>query len=80
MLGARARGINDVAADELYNFALSVTPRQDKNTAFIDLGVGSERPMRVPETETIQYDDGGHPCKKGGCDYWDNNMFDPGPG
>lgn len=83
MLGARAHGINDVAADELYNFVLSVTPGQDKSTTTVfsnDLGAGSERPMRVPNTETIQYDDGGQPCMKGGCDYWENNMFDPGPG
>jgi hypothetical protein len=29
MLQSRAHGINDVAADELYNFAVMVTPIQE---------------------------------------------------
>jgi hypothetical protein len=33
MLQGRAHGINDVAADELFNFALMVTPIQEFNIA-----------------------------------------------
>ncbi len=41
MLKNRDHGINDVAADELYNFGLIVTPIQEFNIAVPTVGGGS---------------------------------------
>lgn len=41
MLRAREHGINDVAADQLYNFALMVTPIQDYGIS-VPSGLGSD--------------------------------------
>jgi hypothetical protein len=77
MLAGRAHGINDVAADELYNFALSTRPTEQ--AASLDLEIGTERPMSVPE-HTIQTPyEGGPPCRSAaGCDYWLDDVYDPG--
>lgn len=40
MLRQREYGINDVAADELFNFALMVTPIQELNIAVPTIGAG----------------------------------------
>jgi hypothetical protein len=80
MLAGRAHGINDVAADELYNFALGARPDQHAaSAASLDLEIGTERPMSVPE-HTIQTPyEGGPPCRSAaGCDYWLDDVYDPG--
>jgi hypothetical protein len=80
MLQERAYGLNDVVADELYNFSQSVRPLdQTTPTANIELGVEHERPMSVPE-HTIQTPyEGGPPCRSAaGCDYWLDDVYDPG--
>jgi hypothetical protein len=92
MLLARSHGINDVVADELYNFAVSVRPSEGpSSTASIELGIGSERPMAMPQlgigNERLlsvpihirqTRDDGRSPCTgfKDGCDYWVDFMDD----
>lgn len=82
MLLTRAHGINDVAADELYNFALSVRPTEPQNTSAaggIEIGVGTERPMAVPDHLANTRDDGITLCVRfagGGCDYWEDFMAD----
>lgn len=79
MLLGRAHGINDVAADELYNFALSARPPEAPASAVsLDLEIGTERPMSVPDHTINTPYEGGHPCKLEGCDYWLDNVFDPG--
>ena len=80
MLAGRAHGINDVAADELYNFALGARPdQQAASAASLDLEIGTERPMSVPD-HTIQTPyEGGPPCRSAaGCDYWLDDVYDPG--
>ena len=79
MLLRRAHGINDVAADELYNFARSVRPTEPSTSAAsIDLGNINEIPMRVPDhTINVPYE-AGRLCPLEGCDYWRDNVFDPG--
>lgn len=86
MLQTRAHGINEVAADELYNFALGVIPQlspQENTAAAIDKielgGTMFERLMSVPEHLANTHDDGRTPCvgfKDGGCDYWIDFMDD----
>lgn len=83
MLLTRAHGINDVAADELYNFALSVRPTEQESSSAtiggIEIGVGTERPMAVPDHLRNTQDDGLTPClgfAGTGCDYWEDNMAD----
>ncbi len=79
MLGARAHGINDVAADEIYNFLLAVKPADsDITTSELELGIENQRPMSVPD-HTLQtpYEGGPH-CKLQGCDYWIDDVYDPG--
>ena len=79
MLADRAYGIHGVAADEIYNFALVVRPTEDTaSAAAIDLGVGSERPMGVPDHSINTPYEGGPKCKAEGRDYWLDNVFDPG--
>ena len=80
MLAGRAHGINDVAADELYNFALGARQAEQAASAgSLDLEIGTERPMSVPE-HTIQTPyEGGPPCRSAaGCDYWLDDVYDPG--
>ena len=79
MLLGRAHGIHDVAADELYNFALGVRPAEPPTSAMsFDLELGTERPMSVPDHTINTPYEGGRPCKLEGCDYWLDNVFDPG--
>lgn len=79
MLASRAYGIHDVAADEIYNFAVAVRPTDDTAAAAaMELGIGSERPMSVPDHMINTPYEGGRPCKLEGCDYWLDNVFDPG--
>ncbi len=79
MLLGRAHGINEVAADELYNFALSLRPNeQSTSAASNELGIGSERPMSVPDHTIVTPFEGGTPCGLEGCDYWLDDVYDPG--
>jgi hypothetical protein len=78
MLQERASGLNDVTADELYNFTQNVRP-PDQGAAVTELEIQHERPMSVPE-HTIQTPyEGGPPCRSAaGCDYWLDDTYDPG--
>ena len=79
MLRTRAHGIDDVAADELYNFAVTLASNEQSRTATAsELGIGSERPMSVPESMIQTPYQGGPPCQPGGCDYWLDDVFDAG--
>jgi hypothetical protein len=79
MLLGRSHGINDVAADELYNFALGFRPAEPSTSAVSsELEIGTERPMSVPDHTINTPYEGGRPCKLEGCDYWLDNVFDPG--
>ncbi len=79
MLADRAYGIHDVAADEIYNFALQVRPMEEPiSLATSELGIASEQPMSVPDHTINTPYEGGSKCKDGGCDYWEDNVFDPG--
>ena len=53
MLLNRRHGINDVAADEIYNFVMSVRPNgSNESTALswpTELGIDTERPISVPD-------------------------------
>ena len=53
MLLDRRHGINDVAADEIYHFTLSVTPDGSHAARGLssptELGIDSERPISVPD-------------------------------
>ena len=82
MLRDRKHGINDVAADEIYNFTLSVRPNgSNESTALsapMELGIDTERPISVPDFTVNTPYEGGPLCGAGGCDYWSNEVFDPG--
>lgn len=82
MLIDRKHGINDVAADEIYNFVLSVRPTETSEpTALnspIELGAGTERPISVPDYTVNTPYEGGPLCASGGCDYWLDDVYDPG--
>jgi hypothetical protein len=79
MLLGRSHGINDVAADELYNFALGVKPPEESTSAVpFDPEIGTERPISVPDHTINTPYEGGRACKNEGCDYWLDNVFDPG--
>lgn len=79
MLVGRAYGINDVAADELYNFALNVRPTELSTSAgSYNLEIGTEKPMSVPDHTINTPYEGGRPCKLEGCDYWQDNVYDAG--
>ncbi|MEP7150675.1 MAG: hypothetical protein ABI856_03110 [Nitrospira sp.] len=82
MLMDRRHGINDVAADEIYNFTLSVRPNGSNETtalsSSIELGTNTERPISVPDFTVNTPYEGGPLCGSGGCDYWNNDVFDPG--
>lgn len=79
MLQERSHGINEVSADELYNFTQSVRPpEQAAAIAGIELGIEHERPMSVPEHITQTPFEGGPPCQSTGCDYWMDDVYDPG--
>lgn len=82
MLLDRKHGINDVAADEIYNFVLSVRPNGPNDStalsAPIKLGATTERPISVPDFSVNTPYEGGPLCGSGGCDYWTNDIFDPG--
>jgi hypothetical protein len=79
MLRTRAYGIDDVAADELANLVVSLqqsAPPAVSSTG--ELGIGAERPMSVPDHVINTPYEGGPSCQQGGCDYWSDNVFDPG--
>jgi hypothetical protein len=80
MLLARTNGINEVAADELYNLAQSVRPiKEQDSAAATGLEITHERLMSVPGTIPQSRDDGRTPCvglPDGGCDYWVDFMDD----
>lgn len=79
MLRTRAHGIDDVAADELANLVISVRPFAPPAVSFTgELGIGTERPMSVPDHVINTPYEGGPSCQQGGCDYWSDNVFDPG--
>lgn len=79
MLANRHNGIHDVAADEIYNFALMVRPMEEPSpTVASELGTVNERPMSVPDHTINTPYEGGPKCPAGGCDYWQDNVFDPG--
>lgn len=79
MLADRAYDIHDVAADEIYNFAMGAKPAADTGSvAVIELGISNERPMSVPDHTINTPYEGGRPCKLEGCDYWLDDVFDPG--
>jgi hypothetical protein len=79
MLLERSHGINDVAADGLYNFAFSVRPPEPVTSAVpFDPEIGTEIPMSVPDHTINTPYEGGRACKLEGCDYWLDNVFDPG--
>lgn len=82
MLADRRHGINDVAADEIYNYVLSVRPTEaDESTVLnspIELGINTERPISTPDFTVNTPYEGGPLCGAGGCDYWDNDVYDPG--
>jgi hypothetical protein len=79
MLVGREHGINDVAADELYNFALSVRSNEQSTSATsMELEIGNERPMSVPDHTIVTPFEGGKPCGPEGCDYWLDDVYDPG--
>ncbi|MGH7252097.1 MAG: hypothetical protein ACREIK_09640, partial [Nitrospiraceae bacterium] len=83
MLQVRAHGINDVAADDLYNLTISVKPTAEHPAALstdsLEVGLGRERQMAVPDHVPNTRDDGRTPCvgsSDGGCDYWIDFMDD----
>ena len=78
MLLGRSHGIDDVAANELYNFALGARPTEPSASARpLDLELGTERPMSVPDHTINTPYEGGRGCKLEGCDYWLDDVFDP---
>lgn len=82
MLMDRRHGINDVAADEIYNFVLSVRPNGSNDTTALssplELGANTERPISVPDFTVNTPYEGGPLCGSAGCDYWGNDVWDPG--
>jgi hypothetical protein len=82
MLIDRKHGINDVAADEIYNFILNVRPAETSEptalNAPIELGADTERPISVPDYTVNTPYEGGPLCESGGCDYWLDDVYDPG--
>lgn len=81
MLQNRDHGITDVAADEIYNFVLSVKPTDQRAASspdLPDLSFGGERLLSVPDHTINTPYEGGKPCKLEGCDYWLDDVFDPG--
>jgi hypothetical protein len=79
MLRTRAHGIDDVAADELSNLIAGLQQAAQSNTSTAgELEIGNERPMSVPDHLINTPYEGGPLCQKEGCDYWSDNVFDPG--
>ncbi|HKC92560.1 MAG TPA: hypothetical protein VKB81_00940 [Nitrospira sp.] len=79
MLQDRNNGISDVSADEIYNFTQSVRPPEPAPAmAVTELGITHEKPMSVPEHTTQTPFEGGPPCQSAGCDYWMDDVYDPG--
>jgi hypothetical protein len=77
MLADRAHGINDVAADEIYNFALGVRPTEEITSAAIpELGIGTERPMSVPD-HSMDRSYESTECDAS-CDFWAEDALIPG--
>lgn len=82
MLLDRRHGINDVAADEIYNFVVSVKPAESGDstalTPPIELSPDTERPINVPDHAINTPYQGGKACGSEGCDYWLDDVYDPG--
>lgn len=84
MLTNRAHGINDVAADDLYNFTLSAALTMKPYDAdsisptVASSGEFGSKVMSVPQNSIQTPYQGGPPCKPGGCDYWLDDVFDAG--
>jgi hypothetical protein len=82
MLIDRKHGINDVAADEIYNFLQSVRPAELNDstaaTSPIELSPDTERPISVPDHTINTPYQGGQVCEAEGCDYWLDDVYDPG--
>lgn len=80
MLASRAYGIHDVAADEIYNFVLVVRPTDDSaSTAASEVRIGGEHATNVSGHSMSAHQEGSRPCELGGgCDYWRDDVFDPG--
>ena len=82
MLVDRKHGINDVAADEIYNFVQSVRPAELNDstaaTSPIELSPDTERPISVPDHTINTPYQGGKACEAEGCDYWLDDVYDPG--
>jgi hypothetical protein len=77
MLADRAHGINDVAADEIYNFALGVRPTEEITSAAVpELGIGTERPMGVPDHSMDRTYESTE-CEAS-CDFWAEDALIPG--
>ncbi len=69
MLRDRAYGINDVAADDLIQMALSS-----------DAAIPQEIPMSIPDQSIKPRSHGEPGCQTVGCDYWRDDVFDAGAG
>jgi hypothetical protein len=69
MLTMRANGINDAAADDLFQM---ITSRE--------LEPSNEMPVSVPDHSINTPYEGGRPCLADGCDYWRDDVFDAGAG
>lgn len=77
MLADRAHDINDVAADEIYNFALRERPTEEITSAAVsELGIGTERPMSVPDRSMDQSYESTE-CEAS-CDFWAEVALIPG--
>ena len=69
MLRDRAYGINDVAAEDLIQMALSS-----------DAAMPQEMPMSIPDQSIKAHTHGEPGCQTVGCDYWRDDVFDAGAG
>jgi hypothetical protein len=80
MLAGRAHGIHDVAADEIYNFVLVIKP-MDEPTASMptELRFVGDQARNVSNSLTKMSYENDRPCQiNGGCDYWRDDVYDPG--
>ncbi len=80
MLHDHAYGINDDAAADLYALALNLKPTEGPmpDIAMNNATIEAATPMAVPDHTINTPYEGGPPCGREGCDYWDNDVFDPG--
>jgi hypothetical protein len=80
MLRTRAYGIDEAAAEDLYNLTLTLGPVDEPSAAANELNIRNERSMSVPNTPAKASSEGNMRCHEAGCDYWLDNVFDPGAG